>query len=64
MLGNTHEYRQPSEEERSAAAANASGSSTTLDMTSRYLGLIVVPGQYIVKMEAEQFLSQMKSQSA
>ncbi|KAL7943189.1 hypothetical protein V8C42DRAFT_329945 [Trichoderma barbatum] len=61
VLANTHEYRQPSEEERSAAAANASGTSTTLDMTSRYLGLIVVPGQYIVKMEAEQFLSQMKS---
>ncbi|KAL7783824.1 hypothetical protein V8C37DRAFT_396772 [Trichoderma ceciliae] len=61
VLGNTHEYRQPSEEERSVAAANASGDSISLDMTSRYLGLIVVPGQYIVKMEAEQFLSQMKS---
>ncbi|QYS97128.1 Sm domain-containing protein [Trichoderma simmonsii] len=64
VLGNTHEYRQPSEEERSAAAANASGSSTILDMTSRYLGLIVVPGHHIVKMEAEQFLSQIKTQSA
>ncbi|EHK40387.1 uncharacterized protein TrAtP1_006480 [Trichoderma atroviride] len=61
VLGNTHEYRQPSKEEASAAAANTSGDSVSLDMTSRYLGLIVVPGQYIVKMEVEQFLSQMKS---
>ncbi|KAL7901994.1 like-Sm domain-containing protein [Trichoderma sp. SZMC 28014] len=61
VLGNTHEYRQPSKEEVGAAAANTSGDSVSLDMTSRYLGLIVVPGQYIVKMEVEQFLSQMKS---
>ncbi|KAM0253999.1 hypothetical protein ACHAQJ_007012 [Trichoderma viride] len=61
VLGNTHEYRQPSKEERSAAAATASSDSVSLDMTSRYLGLVVVPGQYIVKMEAEQFLSQMQS---
>lgn len=27
-------------------------------MASRYLGLVVVPGQYIVKMEVEEFLSQ------
>ncbi|KAL7812912.1 hypothetical protein V8C44DRAFT_357689 [Trichoderma aethiopicum] len=60
VLANTHEYRQPSEEERSVAAANASGDSVTLDMTSRYLGLVVVPGHHIVRMEAEQFLSQMK----
>lgn len=61
MLGNTHEYRPPSKEDVGAAAANTSSDSVSLDMTSRYLGLIVVPGQYIVKMEVEQFLSQMKS---
>ncbi|KAH6609290.1 hypothetical protein Trco_002636, partial [Trichoderma cornu-damae] len=60
VLGNTHEYRQPSERERSAAAANASGGSVSMDMASRYLGLIVIPGQYIFKMEVEQFLSQTK----
>jgi hypothetical protein len=28
-------------------------------MTSRYLGLVVVPGHRIVKMEVERFASQM-----
>ncbi len=28
-------------------------------MTSRYLGLVVVPGKHIVKIEVEEFLSQM-----
>lgn len=32
----------------------------TLDMTSRYLGLIAVPGQYVKKIEVEEFVSQMK----
>ena len=32
----------------------------TLDMTSRYLGLVVVPGEYIVRIEVEEFASQMK----
>ena len=34
--------------------------SVTLDMTSRYLGLVVVPGEYITKIEVEEFTSQMK----
>ena len=34
--------------------------SVKVDMTARYLGLVVVPGKYIVKMEAEEFASQMK----
>lgn len=29
-------------------------------MTSRYLGLVVVPGQHIVKIEVEEFASQVK----
>jgi N-alpha-acetyltransferase 38, NatC auxiliary subunit len=33
------------------------------EMTSRYLGLVVVPGEYIVKIEMEEFVSQMKSRS-
>ncbi len=31
-----------------------------MDMTSRYLGLVVVPGEYITKIEVEEFTSQMK----
>jgi hypothetical protein len=30
------------------------------DMTSRYLGLVVVPGEYITKIEVEEFVSQIK----
>ncbi|KAM7208091.1 hypothetical protein V8F20_001637 [Naviculisporaceae sp. PSN 640] len=30
-----------------------------LDMTSRYLGLVVIPGQHIVKIELEEFASQV-----
>lgn len=29
-------------------------------MTSRYLGLVVVPGHHIVKIEVEEFASQVK----
>ncbi|KAL1839487.1 hypothetical protein VTJ49DRAFT_1462 [Mycothermus thermophilus] len=31
-----------------------------LDMTSRYLGLVVVPGKHIVRIEVEEFASQMR----
>ena len=30
-------------------------------MTSRYLGLVVVPGKHIVKIEVEEFASQLRS---
>jgi len=32
-------------------------------MTSRYLGLVVVPGEYITKIEVEEFASQVKGKS-
>lgn len=41
----------------------AGDETVTLDMTSRYLGLVVVPGHHIVKMEVEQFASQMRNQN-
>lgn len=31
-----------------------------LDMTSRYMGLVVVPGQYIERIEVEEFESQVR----
>jgi hypothetical protein len=34
-----------------------------VDMTSRYLGLVVVPGEHIVKIEVEEFASQMRGQN-
>ncbi|KAG9256034.1 uncharacterized protein F5Z01DRAFT_650871 [Emericellopsis atlantica] len=64
VISRTHEYRQPSASQRAAAAQNSTGTSVTLDMTSRFLGLVVVPGEHIVKMEVEQFASQMRHSTA
>lgn len=73
VLAQTYEYRQPSARQIARAAEekkqqqqtedspSSSGSSVTLDMMSRYLGLVVVPGHHIVKMEVEEFASQMKA---
>jgi N-alpha-acetyltransferase 38, NatC auxiliary subunit len=61
VLAQTYEYREPSMKQRAEAAEKASGGTVTLDMTSRYLGLVVVPGHHIVKMVVEQFASQMKN---
>ncbi|KAI0160634.1 hypothetical protein GGR57DRAFT_388956 [Xylariaceae sp. FL1272] len=66
ILSFTYEYRQPSQQKLAEAAASAQGegSETVLaDMTSRYLGLVVIPGDHIVKMEVEEFISQVKSRS-
>lgn len=59
MLAHTYEYRPPTEEQRAQALTQAAGSNVTLDMTSRFLGLVVVPGHRITKMEVEQFASQI-----
>jgi small nuclear ribonucleoprotein (snRNP)-like protein len=60
VLSNAYEYRHPSEHKIKAAAARAGGKNVKLDMTSRYLGLVVLPGHHIVKIELEQFASQMR----
>ncbi|KAL1879322.1 hypothetical protein VTK73DRAFT_7159 [Phialemonium thermophilum] len=72
VLAQTYEYRQPSlhklaEEAATTVTTNQSdipseliNTKVKMDMTSRYLGLVVVPGQHIVKIELEQFASQMR----
>lgn len=40
----------------------AGDESVTLDMTSRYVGLVVVPGKYVVKIEVEKFASQLSQE--
>ncbi|EFZ03601.2 LSM domain protein [Metarhizium robertsii] len=55
VLANTYEYRQPS---RPRLVEGPDGT-TTEDRTSRYLGLVVVPGHHIVRMELEEFASQV-----
>ncbi|KAH6900247.1 hypothetical protein B0T10DRAFT_600545 [Thelonectria olida] len=61
VLANTYEYRQPTSKQRAEAAEKAGGETVALDMTSRYLGLVVVPGHHIIRMEVEQFASQLKN---
>ncbi len=63
VLAHTYEYRQPSPQKLAEIAEQAAADRTgrvTMDMTSRYLGLVVVPGKHIVKIELEQFASQLK----
>ena len=57
ILSQSYEYRQPTPTAVKAAAESSSETSSTatlkVDMTSRFLGLIVVPGQHITKIEVE-----------
>jgi len=56
ILSNAYEYRLPSDKAHKAAqeqAATGIGAAKA-NMTSRFLGLIVVPGKQIVKLEVEE----------
>ncbi|KAK0516205.1 hypothetical protein JMJ35_000808 [Cladonia borealis] len=55
ILSQSYEYRPPTESAIKAAteACHDPGATVKLDMTSRFLGLIVVPGQHITKIEVE-----------
>ncbi|ROW07972.1 hypothetical protein VMCG_03527 [Cytospora schulzeri] len=57
VLAHTYEYRQPSAQQLSKAAqkAGSDAKSIKMDMTHRYLGLVVVPGEHIVRIEKEDF---------
>ncbi|PFH60550.1 hypothetical protein XA68_10793 [Ophiocordyceps unilateralis] len=64
VLSHTYEYRQPRAAHRSASSDPASAlpvePPVRMDVpAARYLGLVVVPGHHIVRMELEQFVSQM-----
>lgn len=61
MLAHAFEYRFPTaEQSRQAVLDNPNDPDPVVDMVSRYLGLVVVPGQHIVKIHLEQYASQMK----
>ncbi|KAL2057105.1 hypothetical protein ABVK25_002844 [Lepraria finkii] len=55
ILSQSYEYRPPTPSAlQTAAQANTSSiASVKVDMTSRFLGLIVVPGHHITKIEVE-----------
>ena len=61
ILANTYEYRMPS---ASSKAVENSEGNVVKNMTSRYLGLVVVPGEHITRIELEQFPSQVKVNKA
>lgn len=60
ILAHTYEYREPSDRAVAEAAEKAMGTKMSMDMTSRYMGLVVIPGQHIVSMSVEEFASQLK----
>lgn len=64
VLAHTYEYRQPSPEQRAkaAAASNADATTIKMELTHRYLGLVVVPGEHIARIEKEDFASQVKKE--
>ncbi|CAI4218587.1 unnamed protein product [Parascedosporium putredinis] len=68
ILSQTFEYRQPSVQKRiDAVDAQTSGEASgkvKLPMTSRFMGLVVVPGRHIAKVELEEFASQLAKPSA
>lgn len=68
ILANTFEYRYPSSAavEGVASGANAQETSSDkpqnikVDMASRLIGLVVIPGQHITKIELEETAEQAK----
>ncbi|GIJ99168.1 hypothetical protein Aspvir_001294 [Aspergillus viridinutans] len=63
ILAGTYEYRFPSPSAIRDATANTNNEqieakpepkNVTVDMTSRFIGLVVVPGQHITKIELEE----------
>ncbi|OJD18122.1 hypothetical protein AJ78_01840 [Emergomyces pasteurianus Ep9510] len=69
ILSTTHEYRYPTSIPLSASLHGKENDPADLsreddsvptgiakaDMTSRYIGLVVVPGQYITKIELDEY---------
>jgi small nuclear ribonucleoprotein (snRNP)-like protein len=56
VLGLTQEYRPPSETVLQAKAAETGASTHQIPFTSRYVGLVVVPGKFITKIEQEEYI--------
>ncbi|EXJ95934.1 hypothetical protein A1O1_01059 [Capronia coronata CBS 617.96] len=56
ILSNSFEYRMPSKAVEKAAIdeVTSTGQPRKADMTSRFVGLIVIPGKQITKMEVEE----------
>jgi hypothetical protein len=68
ILSQTFEYRlppppkfpKPTSTSPSTTLSDKNNETTTLDLSSRYMGLVVVPGEYISRIEVEEFESQVR----
>lgn len=60
ILAMTHEYREPSKSDIELATARHEKAgregNVKVDMKKRFVGLVVVPGQYITKIELESYI--------
>jgi hypothetical protein len=54
ILALAHEYRAPSAEIIRKAVEDTGNPSAPVSWNSRYVGLVVVPGQHITKIEFEE----------
>jgi hypothetical protein len=56
ILAKTYEYRMPTEKAKKEALKHlqTGQGAGKVGMTSRFLGLVVVPGRHIIKLEVEE----------
>ncbi|PYH98237.1 hypothetical protein BO71DRAFT_416494 [Aspergillus ellipticus CBS 707.79] len=73
ILASTYEYRLPSPSavrdaatgaEDPAAGSAVDAQNIKVNMTSRFIGLVVVPGQHITKIELEETPQQIRTREA
>jgi len=62
VLGLTHEYRPPAESVVQAAIEETGTPQLQMPFQSRFVGLVVVPGSCIVKIEQEEYVGSQSSQ--
>ncbi|KIW07477.1 uncharacterized protein PV09_01444 [Verruconis gallopava] len=57
ILGLTQEYRPPAEDLVRDAAVRAGGTPLHMSYSHRFVGLVVVPGRHITKIELEEHIT-------
>ncbi|RKF59930.1 N-alpha-acetyltransferase 38, NatC auxiliary subunit [Erysiphe neolycopersici] len=61
VLAQTYEYRLPLVSKSGRNSGEEYNTKELTNLTSRYLGLVVIPGQYIIRIQLEEFISQLSS---
>ncbi|KAI1005348.1 hypothetical protein K3495_g2875 [Podosphaera aphanis] len=60
VLSQTSEYRLPQIPKHAVRRSSSSQTPGVFDLSSRYLGLVIIPGKFVTKIEVEEFASQMR----